>query len=174
MDEIRIREAAPADDSAVGELLVQAFVDTYARKMPEVVVTDERKAELRDVSKKREEALVLVAEWAGEVVGTVAVFKPGSPKSEAWISNSADLRHLAIDVRYHGQGIAKLILDEAERIAFSWGIDQICLHVRRGAHGVAKLYTSRGFVRDPRGDLEYPSVFLEAYVLKRRGHNQYV
>ena len=51
--EVRIREAVAADDAAVGELLVEAFVSRYARKMPEVVVTPQRKDELRDVAGKR-------------------------------------------------------------------------------------------------------------------------
>jgi len=47
-----IREARPEDDAAIGELLVEAFVTQYARKLPEVVYTEERKSALRDVANK--------------------------------------------------------------------------------------------------------------------------
>jgi len=47
-----IREARPEDDAAIGELLVEAFVTQYARNLPEVVYTEERKSALRDVANK--------------------------------------------------------------------------------------------------------------------------
>ena len=44
----------------------------------------------------------------------------------------------------------------------------ICLHVRRGNKGVAKLYMGRGYERDPEGDLDLPEVLLDAYFLRLR------
>lgn len=163
---ITVRAARPQDDERIGELLIEAFVSAYARKMPEVVVTEERKLSLRDVAGKRRQATVLVAELGGKVVGTVSLFKHGMPESEAWLPNAADLRHLATDVSLHGQGLAGALLDRAEQLAREeWRVKHICLHVRRGALGVARLYMKRGYVREPGGDLDKPSVFLEAYRL---------
>lgn len=162
-----IREARPEDDARVGELLVDAFLTTYARKMPEVVYDEARKDELRDVAAKRSRATVLVAELDRRVVGTVSIFKPGAASSEAWLPNAADLRHLAVEPALHGKGVAKLLLDRAETIARDeWRVDAVCLHVRKGADGVSRLYQSRGFRRDPSGDIEKPTVTLEAYVLR--------
>lgn len=162
-----IREARPDDDVRIGDLLVDAFLTVYARKMPEVRYDDARKKELRDVASKRGRAVVLAAEIDGRVEGTVSLFRPGVEGSEAWISGAADLRHLAVDPRLHGKGVAKPLLDRAEAIARDeWQVPAICLHVRRGADGVARLYQSRGFVRDPSGDLVKPTVTLEAYALR--------
>lgn len=162
-----IREARPGDDARIGELLVDAFLTTYARKMPEVVYDDARKNELRDVAAKRRRALVLVAEELGKVIGTVAIFRPGAETSEAWLDNAADLRHLAVDPCLHGKGVSKPLLDRAEAVARDeWKVDAICLHVRKGAEGVARLYQGRGFKREPEGDLRKPSVTLEAYALR--------
>lgn len=158
-----IRDATAEDDVAVGELLVRAFVDTYARKMPEVVVTEERKGELRAVAEKRRVAHVWVAELNGKVVGTVALWPPGSSRSEAWIKGAADLRHLAVDRNARGLGISRMLIETAEHKAWSLGAPFVCLHVRRGAHGVRELYEATGYVRDDKGDLDYPSVFLEAF-----------
>jgi ribosomal protein S18 acetylase RimI-like enzyme len=167
--ELKVRLAGAHDDAAVGEILVQGYVTAYARKMPEVVVGDRRKAELRDVAAKRAAATVLVAELDGRLGGTVAIWKPGAPSSEAWLPNAADLRHLAVDPALQGRGLAKPLLDEAERIAREeWKVDAVCLHVRRGNHGVARLYMSRGYVRMPEGDLSYPEVELDAYALRFR------
>lgn len=158
-----IRDACPEDDREVGELLVRAFVDTYARKMPEVVVDDSRRAELRAVAEKRKVAKVWVVELGAKIVGTVALWPPGSSRSEAWIKGAADLRHLAVDDSARGLGISAMLIDAAENHARAIGATAVCLHVRRGAHGVRELYESRGYLRDPKGDLDYPNVFLEAF-----------
>jgi GNAT superfamily N-acetyltransferase len=164
---ILIREARPEDETRIGDLLVDAFLTVYARKMPEVRYDDARKKDLRDVAAKRGRAVVLVAEIDGQVEGTVSIFKPGAEGSEAWLPGAADLRHLAVDPRLHGKGLSKPLLDRAEAIARDeWKAPAICLHVRRGAAGVARLYQSRGFVREPSGDIDKPTVYLEAYALR--------
>ena len=164
-----IREARPEDDAAIGELLVDAYITQYAKKLPEVVYTEERKRALRDVASKRAVASVLVAEVDGEVAGTVALFPPGAPDSEAWTPNTADLRHLATAVRYHGTGLSRPLLDAAEDLARQWKVDAVALHVRKGNVGVARMYMQRGYVRTPEGDLVLPTVSLEAYLLRLKG-----
>lgn len=161
-----IREATAADDRAIGELLVRAFVEQYAKKMPEVQVTERRMAELRDVASKRAAAKVWVAELGGVVVGTVALWTKGSRGSESWIPTACDLRHLAVDRSVRGQGVSGALLDGAEEAARESGATAVVLHVRRGAVGVRRLYEARGYRRDESGDLDLrPEVFLEAFAL---------
>jgi predicted N-acetyltransferase YhbS len=161
-----IREATAADDAAIGELLVRAFEEKYARKMPEVVITDERRATLRDVAAKRTIARVWVAEEGGRVVGTVALWPPGMPGWEGWVKGAFDLRHLAVDASHRGRGISSQLCEAAEAYARAQKAPGVCLHVRRGAHGVAGVYTARGYLRMPEGDLDKsPEVFLEAFFL---------
>ena len=163
----KVRRAEPGDDAAVGEVLVRGYVTAYAQKMPYVVVGEQRRKDLRAVAEKRAVATVLVGELDGQVVGTVAIFRPGAETSEAWLDNAADLRHLATDPSVQGRGFAGPLLDEAERIARDeWRVAAICLHVRNGNRGVARLYQARGYVRDPKGDLAYPEVSLDAYALR--------
>lgn len=168
MGEVVVRDARPGDDEVVGEILVSGYLTRYAEKMPEVVLTERRKAELRDVASKRKEALVLVAELDGKVVGTVAVWPPDAAASEAWLPAACDLRHLAFDPAVQGRGLSKPLLDEAERRARQMGARHVCLHVRRGNKGVANLYMRRGYLRAPEGDLELPEVSLDAYYLTLR------
>jgi len=109
---------------------------------------------------------VLAAELDGRVVGTVAIFRPGADGSEAWLPNSADLRHLAVDPQLHGKGIAKPLLDRAEAVARDeWKVDAICLHVERERRRRPSL-PEPGFRREPSGDMIKPTVTLEAYVLR--------
>lgn len=167
MSSYRVRVAQAHDDVAIGALLVSAFVEQYARKMPDVVVTEARKTELRDVAAKRAAAIVWVVETNGEVVGTVALWPPGAHRSEAWISNAADLRHLAVAKAHRGGAVSKLLVDAAENYAREHGYLAVCLHARRGADGVRALYEKRGYVRAPEGDLDQlPDIFLEALVLR--------
>ena len=168
MGEVLVREAGAEDDAAVGEILVSGYLARYAEKMPEVVLTDRRKAELRDVASKRSEALVLVAELDGKIVGTVALWAPGAAASEAWLPAACDLRHLAFDPSVQGRGLSGPLLDEAEARARQMGARYVCLHVRRGNKGVANLYMRRRYVRAPEGDLELPEVSLDAYYLTLR------
>lgn len=166
MSSVVLREAGPQDDEAIGELLVDAFVSRYAVKMPEVTVTERRKAELRDVASKRPEAKVWVAESDGVVVGTVTMWPPGAARSEAWLPNTADLRQLAVKASHRGGQLSAKLLDLAESWARAQKLAGVCLHVRRGAHGVRALYEGRGYQRRPEGDLDLqPEVFLEAFFL---------
>lgn len=166
MSEYVLREARAEDDAAVGELLVEAFVESYARKLPDVVVTAHRKADLRNVAAKREVAKVWVAVDGARVVGTIAVWPPGSHRSEAWISGAADLRHLAVARTHRGGLVSSLLIDTAEAWARSNACVAMSLHVRQGAAGVRALYEKRGYQRRPEGDLDQrPEVFLEAFVL---------
>ena len=162
-----MRDATPADAAAVGELLVQAFELTYARKLPEVVVSEERRAELRAVAKKRGVAKVWVAEpvAGGGIVGTVALWPPGAAGNEAWLEGAADLRHLAVVDAHRRSGVSEQLMDVAEAAARATGCKAVCLHVRRGVTGVARMYLGRGYRRAPEGDLDLlPEVFLEAFV----------
>jgi N-acetylglutamate synthase-like GNAT family acetyltransferase len=161
--DVIIRQARAEDDAAIGELLVDAFLVQYAKKLPEVVYDDDRKAALRSVAQKRQVAHVWVAEKNGKVIGTVAIFPPGAKHSEAWSPDAADLRHLATSPEVHGQGYSQPLMDVAEAKARELGARVVQLHVRRGAHGVGRLYLKRGYVRVPSGDLDKPNVYLEAY-----------
>lgn len=162
-----IREAGPADDARLGELLVESFVATYARKMPEVVVTEHRKRDLRDVARKREQGAVWVAELGGRIAGTVTLFRPGFPGTRAWLPSTCDLRYMAVDPAFHGLDLAVPLMEAAIAQARAWKAGRICLHVRRGARGLARMYSRFGFVRRPEGDQDQlPEIFLEAYLLE--------
>jgi len=159
----RVREATAADDVEIGELLVLAFDEQYARKMPEVVISEGRRASLRAVAAKRAVAKVWVCvAGEGRVVGTVALWPPGAQGSEAWVAGACDLRHLAVASGHRGGAVSTLLLDTAEAWARAHGTG-VCLHVRRGAKGVRALYAARGYADAPEGDLDQrPDVYLEA------------
>ncbi len=164
---LSIRPATAADDHAVGELLVDAFVVAYGAKLPGThTVTEPRKADLRNVANKRAHGHVLVAELEGRLVGTVSLFPPGSALAHTWLPDAVDLRLLATASALHGKGLSRELLDAAEAWCREIGARHVTLNVRAGVDGVARLYMSRGYVRDPRGDrLELGTVQLDGYSL---------
>lgn len=166
MSRLLIRVARPEDDAVIGEILVNAYVSQYARKLPHIVVDEARKADLRNVAEKRQIGTVIAAELDGKVVGALTLLRPGAKRSEAWRENMADIRMFGIDLAYRGQGISEALLDEAERIAQEdWQCQWTGLHVRRGVEGIARMYQRRGYQRDFTGDIDrLPVIFLEAYL----------
>jgi len=167
MNGLHIRRAEAGDDEPLGELLIESFLAAYARELPWVVYGEERRRELRDCASKRGEGVVLVAEEGGELVGTVLVYPPGAPHSEAWLPDTADLRQLAVAPRHFGRGLSGPLLDAAEAEAWAMGVERVSLHVRRQAAGVCRMYERRGYVRAPEGDMLLPEVDLVGYVLTR-------
>jgi len=109
---------------------------------------------------------VLVAEEAGEVIGTVMLYPPGARASEAWLANTADIRQLAVLPRCFGRRLSGPLMDAAEAAAWALGVSAISLHTRASALGVQRLYERRGYQRDPVGDLVLPEVHLLAFVLR--------
>jgi GNAT superfamily N-acetyltransferase len=157
--------AGPEEDEEIGELLVRSFVETYAREMPEVVVGESRLRELRDVETIRRNATVLTWTAEGRVAAVCAVYPPGFVGGKAWLPRASELRFMAVHPDFQGQGVASPLLESALREAVGkQGAHTMCLHVRRGAHGVARFYARHGFERDVRGDRDLlPEIYLEGF-----------
>lgn len=161
-----IRPSEHKDDHEVGELLVRSFDIQNRRLMPGVVCSSARRQDLRNQIKKRELALVLVGEIEGVVAGTVTLFPPGSEGNEAWLAKAVDLRCLAVHQDYFGKGLSQLFLEKCIDVAGEWSAGAVCLHIRRGAKGLGRLYERNGFARDPLGDIDAgEGAILDGYSL---------
>lgn len=166
-NQFHLREATALDDKKIGDLLVDTFLQTYAKKMPEVVVTEERKVDLRNVAERRQNGRVLVLEDGNEIIATVSLIPYGKKGCETWSKDAACLRMMVVDPRYRGREISEMLIRACVKIAREWKLSAIELHVRRGAHGIARIYENLGFVRSPEGDQDrLPEIFMEAYRLK--------
>lgn len=161
---LALREAQEADDKPVGDLLLHSFESTYARKLPEAVLSEARRKDLESVSERRRGGGVWILELGNKIVGTFSLLKPGSPLSESWLPETATLRCLAVDPSFHGLGFSERLLTEADEIIRLWGLKGICLHVVAGALGVGRLYIRHGYLRDPRGDRGFLGIDLHGYV----------
>ncbi len=167
MSKMKLRHAEETDDHVIGELLIRAFDTQNSIKMPGVVSSPERYADLRDRAQKRKDATVLVGEIDGVLAGTLTLYRWGAPGNEAWIESAAGLRYLAIDPRFAGNGLSTVFIAEAKKLATDWRASAICLRVRSGASGVQRLYKLHGWKRDERGDLDLmPEIYLDGFTLR--------
>ncbi|MCB0416564.1 MAG: GNAT family N-acetyltransferase [Bdellovibrionales bacterium] len=165
---LNTRPATSADDASVGDFLVNTFNDTYAEKLPDAVLNPDREADLRDVASRRRDGGVWVVELGYQLVATFSVLKPGTEGNDAWLPEAALLRCVAVDRLFHGLRFSSLILESSKTIATEWRASHLCLHVQRGAQGVARTYEKFGYVRDVRGDNNFLGSMVEGYALNLR------
>lgn len=162
---VKIRTAFPGDDLILGDMLVRTFRETYSRKLPNLITTDQREIELRDVQSRRRNGAVRVLELGFQIIGTYSLMAPQSALDDSWTPATCTLRCVAVDPGFHSLRLSERLIEDALVRAREWHAEAICLHVQEGATGVAKLYERFGFRRDPRGDKTSYGYLIEAYLL---------
>ncbi len=125
---------------------------------------DEYAATLRDAGVRAEYAELLVAERAGEVVGTVTVCPAGSPFAEIREDGELEFRFLAVAPAKWRSGVGEALVDACERRAMETGAKALVISVIDGNEAAHRLYRRLGFERMPDRDWEpRPDVQLLAY-----------
>ena len=157
---MQIRPADPSEYAAVGDLLVESYgaIDGFT-------VDDALAAELRDVAGRARDALVLVADTAEGIVGTIT-YVPGRTARSAEFDDpdGAGIRMLAVAPETRRRGVAAALSRACLAEASRAGKSTIYLHTTRSMIAAAPLYESLGFVRDPSLDWEpEPDALLLGY-----------
>jgi ribosomal protein S18 acetylase RimI-like enzyme len=170
---VKIRTAFPGDDLNLGEMLVRTFRETYNRKLPNLITTDQREIELRDVHGRRRNGVVRVLELGFQIIGTYSLMAPQSALDDSWTPGTCTLRCVAVDPGFHSLRLSERLLEDALARARDWRAEAVCLHVQSGATGVAKLYERFGFRRDPRGDRISHGYEIEGYLLELQSERSF-
>ena len=87
---ITVREAVPAEYDEVGRLMVEAYRQ-YQPVFPSEF-WDGYNDDLRDVARRAEQGVILVADEAGAVAGALALYPPGDPNGHwphDWVGDLA-------------------------------------------------------------------------------------
>lgn len=160
---IVVREVAPAELDALGELTVAAY--------REVGETDEPYyAELRDVAGRAAHVPVLVAVDAADgrlLGGMTYVPGPGGPFAEGDFGDAATIRMLAVAPAARGRGAGRALVEAAIARARADGRPTIGIFTRPFMTAAQALYASLGFEREPALDREFePGEWLLAYRLR--------
>jgi GNAT superfamily N-acetyltransferase len=161
--DIEIRPVRPEEHEAAGELVVAAYA-----ALPGEHMSDGYSAELRAVTRRAEEAEVLVALVPGVgIAGCVTLVTDlSSPWAELLEPREAGIRMLAVDPAAQGRGIGRALLAACIDRARALGCEALMLHTTPWMPVAHRLYESSGFERVVERDFSpVPEVPLLAYRL---------
>lgn len=128
-------------------------------------ITDESpyREALADAASRYRQAQLLVAERAGNIVGTVTICRAHSPFSEVGLQDELEFRFLAVDPDHWGTGVADALMQACEDEARATEARALMICVRDTNTGAAAMYARRGFTRVPERDwTPLPEVHLLA------------
>lgn len=163
---VAIRPIRPEEHAAAGELTVAAYLSPPAADDAPRDFGDYLD-ELRDVSARATDALVLVAFSDREMLGCVTfVDTPQSLFAEFNDPEGAGIRMLAVSPAARGRGVGAALVQECIAQARSDGKRRVILHTTRWMHAAHSLYSGLGFARAPELDIDLPDVYLVAFVLE--------
>lgn len=163
---IVVRRATPADLEEAGRIAVTAYetagqLDDGPHQGYGTV--------LADTASRMRDALLLVAERDGQIVGTVTICPPESPVAEIGRDGEVEFRFLAVDPAAWRTGVADALIAACDDHARETGAHSLAISVRDINHGARALYEKRGFTRVPERDWS-PVPNVELYVLTRPVH----
>lgn len=156
---LTIRDIAPAEHAALGELMVAVYSNLPGFPQPH---EQPRYYELlRNIGSFTEKpgARVLVAlSPAGELGGGVVYFADmaqyGSGGVATKVSNASGIRLLGVDPRFRGSGAGKALTQRCIELARTAGHAQVILHTTQAMQQAWGMYERMGFVRAPEFDFE--------------------
>ncbi len=134
--ELEVRLARPGDESAISEVLLEAFSRFRDEYTPESFAIVTPSAD--EVATRFGEGPMWVADDNGDIVATVSVL----PEPE-WLY----IRSMAVSPAAQGLGIAHRLLDAIEEYAVAEGFSKLFLYTTYFSKGAIELYEKHGFVR---------------------------
>lgn len=143
---VTVRLATPDDFSAVGTLLVRAY-------MPSGLPTSHPYfAKLRDCEERSHDAELMVADDNGRVVGTVTYCPVGSPFREIATDDEGEFRMLAVDPGEQSKGVGRALVRACIDRARREGMTKVVLSSAPWMTTAHHVYEKLGFVRTPERD----------------------
>ncbi|MFI6099633.1 GNAT family N-acetyltransferase [Lentzea sp. NPDC051213] len=150
---ITVRAALPGDVASLVELRLanaraHVELDPASFRVPVADAVRRYFEHLLDGST----VLILVAEVDGEVAGmTEIVPVPLPPEHQILIAEPTADVHTVVLERFRGQGIGRILVEEAERAARTWGVKALNAVILTRNRDALRFYDSAGY--GPRGTL---------------------
>jgi ribosomal protein S18 acetylase RimI-like enzyme len=144
-----IRAASESDVKKISFLGARTFADTYAeenksentKKYIECNFSEEKI--LQDFNLGS--VIYLLGEINGETIGYIKL-NQGHTEPSVFAKNPIELEKIYLHKNFHGQGFGKQLMDEAIRLAQSFGHDKLWLGVWENNTKAIQFYKSYGFV----------------------------
>ncbi|WP_225729670.1 MULTISPECIES: GNAT family N-acetyltransferase [unclassified Nocardia] len=142
-----IRVARPDEYAAIGELTVDVYVgeghiDPASAYVPE----------LRDTARRAPLAEVLVAEYRGQVVGSLTIAAPGTPYAETARPDELEFRMLAVAKAARGLGVGTALVRTVIDRAIAESYAAVMITTMPTMTDAMRIYERFGFVRVPERD----------------------
>lgn len=149
-----IRDAREEELAYVRDQRIRAY-EPYARLIPSGH-WEALKQSLSSASDRTPGVRLLVAESEGELAGSVVLFPPKSNAYDGLVDaiDYPEIRMLAVDSAYRGQGMAQALLRECIAGARDQGYQWIGLHTGEFMTPAIRLYEKLGFERVPEQDFQ--------------------
>ncbi|NYF12380.1 ribosomal protein S18 acetylase RimI-like enzyme [Pseudoclavibacter sp. JAI123] len=141
---LRVREAQPADWPEVVRVSEAAFAAGPYGHLP---VGEERRRFVQDVEGRVAAGSVLVAERAGEILGTLSIARAGTGPSRLAVADEAEVRLLAVSPTAQRLGVARRLMLAASETALGWGASALVLDTGDRNFGAQALYEGLGYRR---------------------------
>ncbi len=154
---------SPAELARLGDIVVAAYDAIGALEGD-----DEYVPELRDVSSRASEAVVLAAvdDATGDLLGCVTYVPDASnPWAEHLRAGEAGIRMLAVDPAGQGRGAGTALVAACLDRARADGRRAVFLHSLPVMDGAQRIYTRFGFRRAADRDWVFPGFLLMGFVL---------
>lgn len=159
-DIVELRVATADDAKLVGEVTAAAYVaDGFAH--PER--TPGYFASLSDGASRIAQATVLIAEEAGETLGTATAAIAGSPYAHIALLSELEVRMIAVSPKHRRRGIGRRLVVGCEQLAAERGLPTVALSTEPQQRAAHQLYRECGYRRVPERDWRIDDVELWVY-----------
>lgn len=154
MTEIIIRNARAEELTSIRQQRAEAY-EEYTCVLPEDHWNALKQSILSETD-LQPGVEIIVAEIAGEIAGSVALFPPKINAYEGFgeVLDHAEIRMLAVPFSSRGKGVASALVSECISRTKEKGQRSIGLHTGEFMKIAIKLYEQFGFVRIPEHDFE--------------------
>ena len=160
MADYTIREARDDELEAVSSLIVDAYAQYAAQMSPDAWSSYAN--EIANVRGRRDDAVLLVAEEDGQLIGSVTMFAGWRGTQEG----TAGVRLLAVVPEHRGGGVGRALLQECISRARDAGKRRIVMTTTQEMGVFRELTERMGFEREYALDHEpAPGVRIEGYAL---------
>ena len=148
---LTIRTARP-DELGTASAIIRAAYSEYAGAMPGGRF-ERYIGHAADVWSRQDEAELIVAEFAGRIVGTVTFYPDASDSGQGgWPNGMAGIRLLGVHPEARGWGVGRALTEECIERARSRGAAAIGLHTTEMMAVARAMYERMGFIRVPERD----------------------
>ena len=161
-----IRNAQAEEFTEIGQLLVTVYSQLNGFPKPhEQPKYYDMLTNIGIQSEKPGTALLIAVSNIGQICGAVVYFSDmkqyGSGGTATLETNASGFRLLAVDPKFRGQGIGKLLSEKCINLAKDSGKSQLIIHSTKSMQVAWKMYEKLGFKRSV--DLDFSQGDLAVY-----------